>query len=489
MNRVRSAAWLICGALVFAGVGGIGCATNPATGKRQISLISEQGEIQLGQESHEEVMQAFGDYPDDELEAYVRAIGERLASESERPQLPWNFEVLDDASVNAMALPGGYLYVTRGILAHMNSEAELAGVLGHEIGHVTARHSVNQLSKQQLYGGLLAVGMIASPELAAFGDLAGQGLGLLFLKFGRDAERQADDLGLRYMTRGGYDPRAMPGMFDMLEAVSGLSEGGRAPAWMSTHPNPEARERRAEAAVEALPDDQLGGRVGSDEFMMQIDGIVFGADPRQGYFLENRFLHPELRFGLEFPRDWNTINSRSRVVAVGPKEDMVIELRLDEADSAAAGAREFLSQEGVTAGKSWNKKINGLRAAGGRFEATEGTTELRGSVAFIEYGERVYSLLGFGLAEPFAKQVDSIERSLRSFHAVKDPDVAAVKPDRLELVRLPKAMTLSEFDAAHPSVVELKVLAALNRVTADQRMPEGTLVKRVRGKRPLPDEN
>jgi predicted Zn-dependent protease len=476
-------------ALVFAVVGGTGCATNPATGKRQISLISEQGEIQLGQESHEEVMQAFGDYPDDELEAYIRGVGENLASESERPQLPWSFEVLDDAAVNAMALPGGYLYVTRGILAHMNSEAELAGVLGHEIGHVTARHSVNQLSKQQLYGGLLAVGMIASPELAAFGDLAGQGLGLLFLKFGRDAERQADDLGLRYMTRGGYDPRAMPGMFDMLEAVSALSEGGRAPAWMSTHPNPEARERRAEAAVEALPEDQLGGRVGTSEFLERVDGIVFGADPRQGYFLENRFLHPELRFGLDFPSDWNTINTRSRVVAVGPQENMVIELRVADADSAAAAAREFLSQDGVTAGKSWEKKVNGLRAAGGRFEATSGTTELRGSVAFIEYGDLIYSLLGYGLAEPFAKQVNSVERSMRSFHAVNDPDVAAVQPDHLELVRLPKAMTLAEFDAAYPSVVEIEILAALNRVAVDERMPAGTLVKRITGKRPWPDEN
>ncbi len=475
-------------AIGLALVTGIGCATNPATGKKQLSFISEESEIELGRKSHEEVLAAFGDYEDDELEAYVRRVGEELAATSERPGLPWSFEVLDDASVNAMALPGGFIYVTRGILAHMNSEAELAGVLGHEIGHVTARHSVNQLSKQQLYGGLFAVGMIASPELRAFGDLAGQGLGLLFLRFGRDAERQADDLGLRYMVRGQYDAREMPKMFEMLESVSGLSEGGRAPSWMSTHPNPDARGQRSRAAIAALDPDELGGTVGRDQHLRLVDGVVFGADPRQGYFLENTFLHPELAFGLDFPLGWKTVNTRSKVVAIAPSEDMIIELTLSDADSASAAMQEFASQEGLTPGRTWKRKVNGLPAAGGRFEVESGTEMLRGAVAFVEHGDLVYALLGYGLAEPVRGRIDDIESSMRSFHRVRSARVRNVKPDRLTLVKLDRPMTLREFEEANPSVIELEALAALNRVDPDERLAAGTTLKRVTGSRPLPSE-
>lgn len=475
--------------MVVIAVGTVQCATNPATGKRQLSLIGEQAEIEIGRESDAEVKAAFGDYDDEALESYVRGIGERLAAKSERPDLPWSFEVLDDASVNAMALPGGFIYVTRGILAHMNSEAELAGVLGHEIGHVTARHSVNQMSKQQLYGGLFAIGMIASPELQAFGDLAGQGLGLLFLKFGRDAERQADDLGLRYMVRGDYDPREMPAMFEMLEAVSSLSEGGRAPSWMSTHPNPEARGRRSESAIAALDPSQLEGRVGRREHLDLIDGLVFGADPRQGYFLEATFLHPELAFGLDLPQGWKTINGRTQVVAVGPDEDMLVELSIADEETASAASKSFLSQEGVSAGRTWARKINGLTASGGRFEAQSGTQMLRGSVMFVEYDGRLYRLLGYGLSEAVGPRIKTIETSMRSFHRVVDRDVLSVKPDRLDLVEIERPMTLETFQKRFPSVIDLDELAVLNRLQPDVTVESGTRLKRIVGQRPLPDES
>lgn len=481
----RSLCWV--GIVAVAGVS-LACATNPATGKRQLSMIGEQSEIELGRESDAEVRAAFGDYDDEALETYVREIGLRLAATSERPDLPWSFEVLDDAAVNAMALPGGFIYVTRGILAHMNSEAELAGVLGHEIGHVTARHSVNQMSKQQLYGGLFAVGMIASPELRAFGDLAGQGLGLLFLKFGRDAERQADDLGLRYMVRGDYDPRQMPGMFEMLEAVGSLSEGGRAPSWMSTHPNPDSRGRRAQVQVAGLEASQLQGRIGAADHLARIDGLVFGADPRQGYFLEQTFLHPQLAFGVDFPSGWKTLNSTSSVVAVGPDEDMLIELTLVDQEVATAASSEFLSQEGLVAGRGWKDDINGLAAAGGRFEAQSGTQELRGTVMFVEHGQNVYRLLGYGLSEPVGRKIKGIERSMRSFRRVKDRDVLAVMPDRLELVKLDRSMSLASFNEEYPSIVGLEELAVLNRVGPNDTLEAGTAVKRVVGRRPLPGE-
>ena len=236
-------------------VSGAGCATNPVTGKRQLSLISEAQEIEMGREADKEVAASFGLYPDEAMQQYVNALGTRIAATTERPNLPWTFRVVDDAAVNAFAIPGGFVYVTRGIMTHLNSEAELAGILGHEIGHVTARHSVSQISKQQLAQVGLAAGMVLSPEFAQFGNLAETAMGLMFLKFSRSDESQADQLGLKYMMAGGYDPRKLVDVFAMLQALSQQSGSGRLPQWMSTHPDPENRQAWATKTVASLQTD------------------------------------------------------------------------------------------------------------------------------------------------------------------------------------------------------------------------------------------
>src|SRR5688572_110978 len=227
------------------------CARNPVTGKNELALVSEGQEIQMGQQAAQEVAQSIGFVDDPELQSYVAGIGKRMAAKSERPDLPWEFHVVNDASVNAFALPGGFIYVTRGLLTHMNSEAELASVIGHEIGHVTARHSVNQISKQQVANIGMMLGMILRPELRNYGNLAEVGMGLLFLKYGRDAERQADELGLRYLTRGAYDPRPMVDVFTTLERVGETESKGRLPSWLSTHPAPEDRRARITQQIQA----------------------------------------------------------------------------------------------------------------------------------------------------------------------------------------------------------------------------------------------
>jgi predicted Zn-dependent protease len=220
-----------------------GCSMNPATGQRQLALIGEQQEIALGQQSAESALAQFGRYDDAELQEYVAGVGQRLAAASERPNLPWSFTVVDDPVVNAFALPGGPIFVTRGILAHFGSEAELASVLGHEIGHVTARHSVEQMSTAQLANLGLGVAMIASESFRPYAGLAAQGLQLMFLKFSRDDESQSDELGLRYMTRTGYDPNEMPKMFATLDRISAAQgEGGR--IGDSTHQPGAPREHR-----------------------------------------------------------------------------------------------------------------------------------------------------------------------------------------------------------------------------------------------------
>src|SRR5882672_5741619 len=247
----------------------LGCAVNPATGSRQLMLVSESQEISMGRDYDKEVVASIGLYPDSALQAWIQQFGARLAATSERPNLPWSFRVVDDPVVNAFALPGGFIYVTRGILAHLNSEAELAGVVGHEIGHVTARHSASQMTKQQLAQVGLAVGAIASPEVGRYTGLASQALGVLFLKYSRDNERQADDLGLRYMRRVNYDPREMPHVFEMLARVSQAQGGGRVPEWLATHPDPENRRGRIEQEIAALPQNFTGVAGDAGEILRQ----------------------------------------------------------------------------------------------------------------------------------------------------------------------------------------------------------------------------
>ncbi|MEE8061265.1 MAG: M48 family metallopeptidase, partial [Gemmatimonadales bacterium] len=225
-----------CAALVWA------CAVNPVTGKRELSLISESQEIRMGQEGAQSVVNTIGLYPDSSLQAYVARLGQSMAVASERPQLPWSFAVVNDATVNAFALPGGQIFVTRGILTHFNSEAELMSVLGHEIGHVTAKHSVSQISKAQIAQLGLGVGMVLTPSLDVLHQVAGSGLQVLFLKFGRDDEAQSDELGFRYMVEAGYDPREATDIFELLGRLGG---GGRLPEWQSTHPDPENRSARS----------------------------------------------------------------------------------------------------------------------------------------------------------------------------------------------------------------------------------------------------
>jgi predicted Zn-dependent protease len=233
------------------------CAVNPATGGRMFSLVSEGQEIEMGQQAMLQVDAGMGLYDNPALQAYVDSVGQAMAAVSERPELPWSFKVVDDPVINAFALPGGPVYLARGIMAHFNSEAEMASVLGHEIGHITARHSVEQISRAQLMQIGLVAGVVLVPELRPFGDALGGGLGILFLKFGRDDESQSDELGFRYMSRLGYDPQGAVDMFEILERQRDAS-GGAIPEWQSTHPDPG---NRVLAAEQRLATSQIEGGV------------------------------------------------------------------------------------------------------------------------------------------------------------------------------------------------------------------------------------
>lgn len=474
---------MVFGGIACAGLAIAACSVNPATGERQLTLISEQQELAMGAEYHEQVLASMPRLEDEAIQQYVASLGQRLAASSERPSLPWTFVVLDDPSVNAFAIPGGHIYITRGILTHFNSEAELASVLGHEIGHVTGRHSVEQMSKQQLLNIGLGVGSVVSPEFAQFGDLAQLGAGLLVLRFSRQDELEADRLGLRYMTGVDYDPDEMSKVFQTLGRVSDAASGGqRLPNWLATHPNPADRFTRIEAEKAALNDG--GSIVRQEEYLERVDGMVFGSDPRQGYFVGQTFYHPEMKFQVEFPDGWQKQNQTQRVVAASPNQDGLVQLSLASAESAQEAARKFVAQQGVDAGSTRSVTMHGIRGVGAPFTATSDSQSLAGMVVFLDYGGRTFQLLGLTASDSWNSLRGPVTGAIDSFQALTDRRYLDVEPARVDLVELSQPTPVESFAARYPSSASADTLAILNGVNPGGTIPAGTAKRVVGGELP-----
>ncbi len=463
----------------------LGCSVNPATGNRQLALMSESQEIALGREADQQIVAQMGLYPDDQAQAYVHRLGTELAAQSERPHLPWTFRVIDDPTVNAFALPGGFIYVTRGIMTHLNTEAELVSVLGHEIGHVTARHGVNQMSKQQLFGIGLGIGSILSPELAAVGDLASAGLGLLFLKYSRDDERQADGLGLRYTVRGGWDPRGGPTVFTVLQRVSEASGSGRLPGYLSTHPDPGARRDSLREMIAWYEQDQnqnfSNSKVNRKPYLQRLDGMVFGANPREGFFEDGLFQHPDLEFKIQFPQGWKTVNQKTMVAGISPAEDAIVRLTLAQQEDPAAAAQAFANQEGLESGRVERNRVNGHPAAAVEFAADTQQGRLRGVAGFVRYGSNTFQLLGYTAEAKWSSYSRTFGSFIGSFDRLTDRKALNVQPARVNIVDLDRPLPLETFNSQYPSSIPLDTLALINHVDAGGSLPAGVGAKRVTG--------
>lgn len=450
-----------------------GCATNPATGETQLSLISEEQEIEMGREAARQVEASIGLVDDPELQTYVADVGARLATDSERPDLPWSFKVVDDPAVNAFALPGGFVYVTRGIAGAFMSEGELAAVLGHEIGHVTARHSVKQMSQQQLYGGLAAIGAAALDLGPLAQGVLGTGLDLLFLRYSRDDERQADDLGLRYMTRAGYASGEMLDVFRTLERVE-ASSGSGTPNWLSTHPSPGDRLERITRRIQNDSISSSRGIVRRDRYLDRVDGLVYGTDPRNGFFRSDLFLHPTLRFQLHLPTGWTHQNLSQAVVSGSPGQDAAIELTLAPESTAEEALRTFRGESGVGVGDASRTSVNDLPTIVADFEAETQSGTLRGTAAFIELGGRVYRILGYAAESRFGDYEQTIRRTVGSFDRLSDPSALDVRPRRIKVVHTANPMSLEQFKDRYPTDISVQELSLINGVSANDRLDAGT---------------
>jgi len=478
-TRSRGLVWLL------AGIAASGCAVNPATGKNQIMLVSEDQEIAMGRQADSAVITSIGLYPDAVWQRYIQQFGARIAAKSERPNLPWTFRVVDDPAVNAFAIPGGFVYVTRGLLAHLTNEAELASVVGHEIGHVTARHTVAAMSQQQLIGLGLAAGSMASSQVAKYAGAANQALGILYLKFSRDDESQADQLGLRYMQRVSYDPRQMPEVFRMLERLSGAEDGSRLPTWLETHPSPANRIAAINTQIAALPQDFSGTSVNRDAYQRLLDGLVFGNNPRQGFFTGNQFSHPDLRFRITFPAGWTMHNGAQAVVAVSAQGDGAIELSQASEPSADAAARAFVAQEGITGASSTRMSLTGsLPAVSAPFVAATADGALHGTALFVEYGGAVYRIVGYAPEARWSSYQGVAEGAERSFQRLTDPAALNIQPLHMAIVTLVRATTIAQLARERASPAPPTTLALINQVEVDTPFASGRLVKWVIGVAP-----
>jgi predicted Zn-dependent protease len=459
-----------------------GCAVNPATGERHFSLVSESQEIQMGKESDAQIVASLGLYDDPVMSKYVEGIGMRLAAISERPNLPWTFRVIDDPVVNAFALPGGFIYVTRGILAHLNNEAELAGVMGHEVGHVTAQHSVNRIATQQITQIGLGIGMVLKPELQQYGQLIGQGLGLMFLKFSRDDESQADALGVRYSYRIGDDPRQLLGVMTMLDRVT-QAGGQRIPEWLATHPDPGNRKENIQANLDTVRGGFAGRTAGTDNFLKRIDGLVYGPNPRDGFFRGATFYQPDLKFTFTFPAGWQTANQRQAVQAVSQSKDAVIQVSLSDKKTAAEAYKAFALQKGFTAEPGKPEQLRGLNFLGGGFSAAGDQGTMRGTVSFVEYNGAVYQIISYSTNAAWNGYRQTVQQAVGTFDRLADQKALAAQPMRIKVVRLEKQMTLIQFNQLYPSPVSIETLAIINQVDANRPIAAGQMVKRIIGEK------
>lgn len=420
------------------------CATNPVTGGSDFVLMSEEQEISLGRKYSAEIVKQMPVYEDPQLADLVQRVGEQLASHSHRPELYYRFTVLDSTTVNAFALPGGYIYITRGMLAYLNSEAELAAVLGHEIGHVTARHSVRQQSTATITDLLGAVISVSTgiQGIDTLTDIAGTAV---VRGYGREHELEADRLGAEYLAKSGYDPEAMLEVVGVLKnqetfEASIAKQEGREPnvyhGLFSTHPNNDARFQEVVSAANKYKTGTTT-RLGRKSFLQTLDGLTFGDSAREGVVRDNRYFHQELDFALAFPQGWRIDNQAKKIIATPETNDGLVQLSLADLNKRITPRAFMLQRMGLSnlrQGKAFSTSgLEGYSAiADGK--TPWGTRPVRYVVVYR--GGSAYIFAGTAKNRNNPMQYDAaIIETAQSFHPLSSAERAQASGQRLDLIR------------------------------------------------------
>lgn len=479
MKNLLTSTLLVAFSLLFST-----CAKNPVTGKNQLVLMSEAQEIAMGQEADPQIIAQFGLYPDSALQRFITEKGKAMGAISHRPNLDYHFRVVDSEVLNAFAVPGGYVYFTRGIMAHFNNEAEFAGVLGHEIGHIAARHTVQQQTRQMLGSIGLIAGIIIKPELGRFAEQAQQGLGLLFLKYGRDAERQSDQLGVEYSTKIKYDAHYMAGFFNTLKRQSQASGQQELPDFLSTHPNPDDRNVSvAKAATEWQQKTNLTNPVvNRDSYLRRIEGLVYGEDPRQGYLENWVFYHPDMRFQFNVPPNWKYQNSPLRVQMAPADGQALMYLAGGAAKSLQEAGTAFLEQNGLQLLDQRQLTVGGYQTlaiiADTKPDPQQQQPPLRTQAYFYQFGSQILMMMGVSAAQTFGQYQPSFTNTMQSFRPLTDAAKINKKPQRVRIKTVAANGTLQQaFTYFKVPSTRMEEFAVLNGKLLSDQVTKGMLIK------------
>lgn len=489
--RLAVASRLLC--LLLAALTYFACTSGiiPATGEKRFLGYTWEQEIEIGKQTSKQVAQLFGVYRDPKLERYVTEVGNRVLATSHlrRPgaqqefrDTPVTFTVLDSPTINAMALPGGYVYVTRGMLGHLNNEDQLAAVLAHEIGHITARHAARQAFQQQLGQGLLLGGALIGGVLGLPAEnilnLGGMAAQLLFLRHSREDELEADTLSVEYSSLAGYDPREVIGLFRTLARME-EKEGQGMPSFLSTHPNPGNRIERINQLTARMRPEKRPGPRDPQRYLQAIEGLVIGEDPRQGFVEGNVFYHPELRFRFPVPRGFKVVNQPTQVIMVEGQNRALLGFTMTGERSLQTAASKFLNQPGLKVLERGATRSNGLPAYMAIVDAVmENRQPVRLLVYYVDYGGKIYHFLGYTAPQAFASFRGAFLQTMQGFGRVDDPQILNREPVRLGLEQAAKTAPFRDLIPRRlPAPMRPEDVAPLNQVALNEEIRRGTILK------------
>lgn len=488
----------------LAGVVLVGCGStmvNPVTGESERSVMDEPAEIAEGAKAHQEVLKEYGAFSNTAVQTYVNALGQKLAAQSHRTQLQWHFTVLDSPDINAFALPGGYVYVTRGIMAYMDSEADLAGVIGHEIGHVTARHGAQRATSQQNAGlGVLAASVLGavleSQGLSGAGQLAGQvsqtvAAGYV-ASYGRDQELQADGLGAEYLSRTRYDPRNMIDVITVLKnqerfaADQAKEEGRPAPAlgnWLASHPSNDQRLQTITQLASQYKGQGNYVDEGRARYLKVIQGMTFGDSADQGLIRGRNFYHGPLGFALTAPVGWGIQNDADQLRVMNAAHDAAMVVRLVPAQAGTTHTEILRNVLKPTQGSTQPAVINGLKAtrfSGARKNDQGQVQNLEATVVSGPNARNYLLLLSAKDAQALQRARTQLQEAEGSFRALSAQDRSAARVWVLKTVAYPKG-GFAELARTSPIASPEKQLRLINGYYAGGEPKVGELVKVVDG--------
>jgi predicted Zn-dependent protease len=466
---------------------------NPVSGNRRAFGYTWEQELQIGKEADSQIITQYGLYDDPKLSEYVTKVGELVLAQSHMRRTDvdqqfrntkFTFRVLNSPIVNAFALPGGYVYVTRGLLTHLNNEAQLAVVLGHEIGHIAARHASQRAFEQQAGQIALIGGAILGEELLGVpaGDILGIGgtaAELLFLRYSRDHERESDRLGVEYSAMSGYQAAEGSAFFVSLKRLSEAAGGGL-PSFLSSHPDPGDREQSIKSMSAEWANKGMSlEKVGQDEFLSMVDDMILGENPREGFVENGNFYHPDLKFLFPVPSNWTLVNESAQVYVVEKDQKAMVVMQVATDKNPQGMVEEFGKQEGMTTVSSGPLNINGLSAYQMITEASaKDGSKYRFSISGIQHEGMTYRFVGYTSADDYISFQGLIENISKGFRPLKDQRILDIKPVRVQLKTIERSTRFSELlPNPLPNNMKAEDLAILNQVQLSTMIPAGTKVK------------